>query len=125
MNQHTYITGGKTAHSFGQMESFQNNVNDKSIKESGETKYITTPDDHSFPLNIKSGWPYMNIHTYTDDEWKILSHVILTSDDEWDPTILNYSIDDEDAENDEWYDAISDNSTRHNDTIFDSTGEYK
>ena len=34
-------------------------------------------------------------------------------------------IDDDDAKNDEWYDTISDTSTRHSDTLFDSTGEYK
>ena len=44
---------------------------------------------------------------------------------EWVPTILDYSIDDDDADNDEWYDLISDYSTRHNDTLFDSTREYK
>ena len=38
---------------------------------------------------------------------------------------LDYSIDDDDADNDEWYDEISDESTRQNDTLFDSTGEYK
>ena len=99
------------------MELFQNDVNDKSIKVSGETRCITTPDDHDFPINIQLVLPYMSIR----DEWKILPHVILTSDDEWDPTILDYSIDDDDADNDELYDAISDDSTRHNNTLFDCT----
>ena len=68
----------------------------------------------------------MNIHPYTDDEWKKkLAHIILTSDDESNPAILNYSIDDDDSDNEEWYIEISDDSTRHNDTLFDSTGEYK
>ena len=105
------------------MESFQNNINDESLKVLGKTLCITTHGDHAFSLNIKSGLPYMNIRLCTDNKWKILPHVILTSDDERDPTILEYSTDDNDANNDEWYDAISDDSTKHNDTLFDSTGE--
>ena len=67
----------------------------------------------------------MHICPYTDDEWKTLPHVILKSYDEWDPIILDYSIDDDYADNDEWYDTISDDTTRHNDALFDSTREYK
>ena len=67
----------------------------------------------------------MNIRPYTDDEWSTLPHVILTSDDKWDPTVLDHSIDDDDADNDDWYDAIQNISTRHNEPLFDRTGEYK
>ena len=35
------------------MESFQNDVNGKSIKVSGGTQCIATLDDHTFPLNVK------------------------------------------------------------------------
>ena len=35
----------------------------------------------------------MNIRPYPDDEYNTLPHVILTSDDEWNPTILDYSTD--------------------------------
>ena len=83
------------------MEVFQNNTNDKSIKVSGGIQCITTPDDHTFPLNIKSGFPYMNFRLCTDDEWNTITHVILISDDEWDNTILDYNIDDDDADNDD------------------------
>ena len=82
MNQYTYIVGGKMIHLSGQMEAFRNNVNAKSIKVSGGTQLITTPDDHAFPLNMKSVLPCMNTRPYTDDEWKSLLHVILTVDDE-------------------------------------------
>ena len=93
------------------MEAFQNDVNDRSIKVSGETQCITTPDSHTFPLNIKSGLPYINICPYTDDEWKKISCVILTLDSEWDPIIPAYSINDDDADNDECYATVSDTST--------------
>ena len=92
---------------------------------SGGTQCITITDDHAFPLNIKSGLHYMNIRPWTDDEWNTLPHIILISYNEWDPTILDCSIGDDDADNDDWYDEISDISTRHNDALFDSTGEYK
>ena len=71
------------------MEAFKNDVNDKSIKVLGRTQCITTPDNHTPPLNIKSELPYMNIRPYIDDEWDTIPNVILTTDDEWDPTILD------------------------------------
>ena len=119
---HTLKGGGRTIHSSGQMEALKNDVSDKFIKVVGRKQYITTPDDHAFLLNIKSGLPYMNIRPYTDDEWSTLPQVILKSDDEWDPTILDYSINDDYADNDDWYDAIPDISTRYNESLFDSTG---
>ena len=67
----------------------------------------------------------MNIHPYIDNAWNTRQYVILTSDDARNPTILDYSIDDNDAANDYWYDAIPDISTRNNGSLFDSTGEYK
>ena len=100
MNQYAYIAGGITIHSSRQMEAVKNDINDKPVKVSDGTQFITTPDDHDFPINIKSGLPYMNIRPYTNDKWKILPHVILKSDDEWYPTIYDYVIDDDDADND-------------------------
>ena len=67
MIQYAYIAGGKTIQSSGQMKAFQNDVNDKSIKVSGETQWFTTPDNHAFPLDIKLGLPYMNICPHTED----------------------------------------------------------
>ena len=113
MIQYAYIIGGKTIHSSERVEHSQNELNDKSIKVSSVKKCITTPDDHALPLNITSGLPYMNIRSYSDNEWNKLLHVILTLYDEWDPIILDYIIDD----NDDWYNIISDVSTRHNDTF--------
>ena len=49
------------------MEAFQNNVNDKSIKVLGGAQYITTPGDHACTLDVKSGFPCMNICSYTDN----------------------------------------------------------
>ena len=48
----------------------------------------------------------MNIRPNSGDEWKILLYVIHTADSEWDLTIIDYSIHDDDADNDECYDKI-------------------
>ena len=64
------IAGDKTIHSSGQVEAFQNDLNNRFIKVSGGTQYITTPDDYAFPLNIVAGLSYIDIRPYTDDEWK-------------------------------------------------------
>jgi hypothetical protein len=42
---------------------------------------------------------------YTDVEYELLPHVIITGDVDWDPRVLDFDIDDDD----DWYDAISDN----------------
>ena len=59
----------------------------------------------------------MNILPYTDDEWNTLPHIILTSDDKWDSTILDNSLYDDDDDNDDWYNIILDIFTNHNDII--------
>ena len=103
MHQYAYIGHGKTIHSSGQMETFGNSVNEKSMKVPGRKQSITTQYGFCIPLNIKSGLPYMTLRPYTDDEWDNLPHVILTSDLDWDPTILDNIIDD----NDTWFDSVS------------------
>jgi hypothetical protein len=40
------------------------------------------------PFNIKYGLACKHIRPYTDQEWDNLPHVILTSEIEWDPSVL-------------------------------------
>ena len=68
MHQYAYIGRGKTIHSSGQMEMFQNDVNDKSLKVAGGLQRICAPDGYCIPLNIKSGLPYMFMRPYDDRE---------------------------------------------------------
>jgi hypothetical protein len=56
---------------------------------------------------------------YTDVEYESLPHVILTSDIDWNPRVLDFDIDDDD----DWYDVISDN-VNHSE-LFDAFGDYK
>ena len=75
----------------------------QSIKFDG-TQSITTLDGYVIPLNIQSGLPYMTMRPYTDHEWEMLPHVILSADTDWNPSVLDYDFED----NEEWFDTIYD-----------------
>jgi hypothetical protein len=60
------------------------------------------------------------MHPYTDDEWDLLPHVILTSDLDWDPTVLDHTLDDDEH----WYDAMCNLDAPSYDSPFDSKGNY-
>jgi hypothetical protein len=66
---------------------------------------IQTVDGYVFPLSIQDGLPYLGMRPYTDVEYKSTPHVILTSNVDWDPRLLDFDID----YNNNCYDAILDN----------------
>ena len=100
---------------------FGNDVNDKSMKVPGGLQRITTEDGFCIPLNIKAGLPYRSMRLYIDNEWDDLPHIILTSDTDWNPSILDNTIDD----NEEWFDALSDFPNDTPDSLFDLQGNYR
>ena len=57
-----------------------------------------------FPLDVINGLPYLPLRPFSDHDWKSLPHLVLTSDTDWDPTILDHSLTDDDN----WY---SDNAS--------------
>jgi hypothetical protein len=120
MNQYAWTKKGKTIHSSGQMEWFKQDVDDKSRKVGGKQR-IKTLDGYFIPLNIQSGLPYVSMRPYTDAEWEQLPHLILASDEEWCPSVLDNDIDDDD----EWYDAVSDLPPDPLDKLFDRFGNYQ
>ena len=120
MNQYAYTGKGKTIHSCGQIEAYKIDVNDKSIKVGGQQR-IVTPDGYIIPLNIKGGLPYMSMRPYTDKEFEELPHVILTADVDWDPSILDYDLE----EKEEWLNTLQDMPTITNDQLFDEFGDYR
>jgi hypothetical protein len=65
-------------------------VNDKSINVPGGLQRIQTLDGYIIPLSIKDGLARLSIRPYTDHEWDNLPHVILTSELEWDPSVLDH-----------------------------------
>jgi hypothetical protein len=120
MHQYAYHPQqGSSIHSSCQLEYFANDVNNKPICIPGGLQHIQTVDGYVFPLSIRNGLPYLGMRPYTDDEYESLSHVILTSDVDWDPRVLDFDIDDKDA----WYDAVSDNVNHCE--LFDAFGNYK
>jgi hypothetical protein len=119
--QYAYLGSGKTIHSAAQLEHYQNDVNDRSIKVNGGLQRILTLDGYVIPINIVGGLPYISMHPYTDDEWDQLPHVILTSDLDWDPTVLDHTLDDDEH----WYNAMCDLDAPSYDHPFDSEGNYR
>ena len=104
MNQYVYSGFGHTIHSSIQMEAYNHYVDDKSNKAGGR-QFIRMHDKYIILLNIRAGLPYMLMRPYTDEEWKSLPHIILTSDKEWNPSKLNV-----------YPDVVSDNDTESDNT---------
>jgi hypothetical protein len=80
---------GKTIHASGQLESFGNQVDERSKLVANGKQHILTTDGFNIPLDIVQGLAYMKIRAPSDDELLTLPHVIFTSDTDWDPTILD------------------------------------
>ena len=92
LHQYAIYGKGKTIHSSAQLEHYGNDVCDKSRKVGGKQR-ITTLDGYVIPLQIRDGLPYFNMKPPTDNDLDIYPHIILTSDSDWDPTILDNEID--------------------------------
>ena len=102
MHQYAYLGHGKTIHSSVQMEHYKLKVHEKSLKAAGGSQRITTPDGYVFPVDIIQGLPYIKMRRPTEHELQSLPHVIITSDVDWDPSVLDNVINDDD---DSFYDA--------------------
>ena len=120
-HQYAYVGRGKTIHSSAQLEFFKNDVNDKSIKVPGGLQRIQTNDVYCMPLRIISGLPYLPLRPYTDHEWDSLPHITMTSDSEWDPTVIDHCFNDDDEI---WFDTTSNLSNPLSNNLFDDQGNY-
>ena len=120
MNQYAWTKKGKTIHSSGQMEWYKQDVDHKSRRVGGQQR-IKTLDGYYIPINIQSGLPYVSMRPYNDHEWDTLAHVILTSDTEWNPSVLDNDLDDDEN----WYDALSDLPDDPTNQLFDQFGNYR
>ena len=117
-HQYAHHAKGKSIHSPVQLESFHNEVNDRSTKVGGG-QYIKTNDGYMFPLDICDGLPYLQMRPFTDKEWQELPHVIMTSDEDWNPNNLDNTI----SHNRQW---LTDLDTKPgNNPAFDSEGNYQ
>jgi hypothetical protein len=118
--QYTYLGHGKSIHSAAQLEYYRNNVNDQSIKVQGGLQCIMTLDGYVIPIYIISGLPYVHMHLYTHEEWETLPHVILTADINWDPSVLDHMMEDDEH----WYAAICNLEQSPYTSMFDEEGNY-
>ncbi|CAJ1928442.1 unnamed protein product, partial [Cylindrotheca closterium] len=121
MNQFAHIGKGQSILSSAQMEHFGIQVDDKSSKVGGKQQ-ISTPDGFVIPLDIKNGLPYLRMRPPTDRELSNpdIPHVVLTSDVDWDPSVLDVTID-----VDEWAKSIPDNGSEEGERPFDRVGTLK
>ena len=91
-NEYAFTGRNQTIHSCIQLEDYGATVDDKAIAFEG-TQRITTLEGYVFPLSIQAGLPYLEQRPYTDQEWETLDHVIMTSDQEWNPMIADSTFD--------------------------------
>jgi hypothetical protein len=94
-------------------------VYDKSIKVGG-LQSIHTFEGYILPLNICMGLLYLSMHPFTDEEWDLVPHIILTSEREWYPSYL-----DELDSNEKWFDTLSEEVEYPLKGIFKLWGEYE
>ena len=96
---HEYALYGKgiTIHSPGQFEYHKNVVCDKSVHVGG-LQLIKTSDGYLIPLTIKNGLARLQMRPYTDKEWDTVPHVFFTSETEWEPSVLDHTLTDDESE---------------------------
>ena len=121
MNQYVYHPHQKSIHSSGQLEWFKQDVNDHSTKIPNGLQRIKTNDDYILPLQMRQGLPYLPLRPYTDDEWDTLPHIVLTSDDEWDPSVLDHVYD---VSSTEWSNTLASHEANPQLNLFDEYGNY-
>ena len=107
---------GRTIISSGQMDYFKIKVDDKSIRAGGEQS-LRTPDGFVMPLIFRQGLPYLEIRPFSDAEYRELPHAIMTSDVDWDPSVM-----DEDRDSVAWLRSQPDLCPIH--PNFDAVGAY-
>jgi len=120
MKQYAYHGLGRTIHSAGQLEHYKNMVYDRSMHV-GDKQCIRTLDGYIIPLDIINGLPYMKMRPNTSNEWEQLPHVILTSGDEWNPTLIDNILTDKD----DWYNTLESWDQGLIKSPFDQFGNYK
>ena len=119
MHQYALHGKGQTIHSPGQFEWYKIIIDDKLIHVGGLQR-IKTLDGYIIPLTIKNGLACLEIRPYTDHEWDTLPRVILTSEDNWDPSVLDFEHDEDD-----WYDAVKELEGNPHTNLFDEFGNYR
>ena len=95
-------------------------MDDRAIKAGGK-QVLRTNDGYSIPLNIKNALPRMHLRPYTDEEWNSLPHVFLTSEETWDPSVLDLDISDDS----DWFNSVIHEDLDDPHSLFDDVGNYR
>jgi hypothetical protein len=114
-HQYALLNKGSSIHSPCQYEWYRNDVNDKSVFAPGGLQHIQTLDGYIIPLSIQDGLTCLKIHPYTNHEFDTLPNVIMTSELEWGPSVLDHEF----KEDEQWGDSPTIPSS------FNEVGEYK
>ena len=87
----------------------------------GGQQVIVTVDGYYIPINIIRGLPYIQMEPNTAKEFDTLPHLILTQGGEWDPTVLDHIL----TDNDDWMNEVKHEGDDIYLSPFDERGEYK
>ena len=120
LRNYAYHGVNRTIHSSGQIDWYKNKVHDGSLKAGGR-QVIITQDGYYIPINIIRGLPYIHMEPNTAEEFERLPHIVLTQGGEWDPSVLDYIL----TDNENWVDEVKREDDPVYDSPFDSRGEYK
>ena len=121
MHQYAIYGKGKSIHSSPQLEHYGIKVDDRSLKVGGGQR-ITTLEGYVIPLQFRNGLAYFETKKPTDNDIEEYPYVILTSDTDWDPSILDNEID-----LSEIHQSLSDLPPEnvYGDIRFDTKGNYR
>ena len=89
IHQVAYHGKGSTILSSGQMEAYKIKVDDRSVHVGGK-QHLETLEGYIIPIQCRNGLPYIEMQPPTDQEMDELPHVVLTSDQDWDPASLDH-----------------------------------
>lgn len=107
--------------SVGQMEHCKHDVCDKSMVIGGKQRILSV-DGHAIPLDTIHGLPHTKMRPHTNKEWEELPHLVMTSDEDWDPSVLDKKL----MDDKEWHKAKDTGTTQHQrESNFTPTGNHK
>ena len=91
-HEYAHLGKGKSIHAAGQMEWFNCKVDDRS-QHVGGTQSIQTSEGYVIPLSIEYGLVNMqSMRIPTDHDLQHYPHVLFTSPDIWDTSVLDHGI---------------------------------
>ena len=120
LRNYSYHGLNRTLHSAGQIEWYQNEACNTSVKVGGR-QVIKTVDGCCVTVNVIRGLPCIQMEPNTAKEFDALPQAILTQGGEWDPTVPDHMLNDDD----DWVSEAKRDEDQECDSPFDNRGEHK